>query len=722
MKKLVSLYLLVIITFTSCTHIHTPKIKKNTKSHLLHRAKQLDINAIEKLNQIYLFPKTKEGFEFFKILYKDILQSSNPSKILAFAKIYKDHYNMFINGKEKYVKLLERAYKLGEKDAFDKIVNFYLDNSFYKKQSQLLKEVLKSQDLYKISTLYKALTLHYSFKKQKELESLMIEKNLPLGAYPEYKKLSKIFYDENKKEQTEKLLEVILNSNDYKLIEKVSSLVMFSANSHEKFLNKLIQLDKRDINIYLRLANTYNKLYKDNKTKQIEILKKASLLDSYEATTRLIKIYLGDRKYINEYSSFKQQILKLNESKRALANFLYRYIDKQRGINLLKGLAQKGNAKAMIDLATLNRKNSGYYNPQEIKTINKWQNFILKSEKPYLRSLLRKKLQTNYGLKEEYSTLLRELEEKESSENNIYTLRDLKYKYVYKNKELSDAYMQKAMKLGDTRSTLDMAAREYYTKDVERVKKGIAIYEELAKKGELTAIKTLAEFYITPSFRSKKLIHLKDPKKAAKYYEKLFQAGDTEVISELVYLYLCGGKCYQKGKPFDEKRAQFFIEKLIEQKDKKEVDYIAWKYYKGSHFKKDIQKAIYLYEEIGKMGYPIYYGRIGHIYFQDLKDNKKALEYFRYGSEKGSMEAKSWIGYFYYKGIEVEKNINKAQEYFKQSQEIPYSIFQLANIFKNKKQYKDAIKYYKKILSLPENPYKKQSEKELKILQKEKKQ
>ena len=102
--------------------------------------------------------------------------------------------------------------------------------------------------------------------------------------------------------------------------------------------------------------------------------------------------------------------------------------------------------------------------------------------------------------------------------------------------------------------------------------------------------------------------------------------------------------------------------------------------------KQDIDKAITYFEKAASNNYVYAYNNLGKIY-EEKKDYKKAFEYY----EKAALEEESWacnkLGLFYYNGIYVEKNINKAFYYFNIGANAPidtlceWNIYNLVSFF-----------------------------------------
>ncbi|WP_108061605.1 tetratricopeptide repeat protein [Poseidonibacter lekithochrous] len=705
MKKLIYILVFTTLFFTAYADtLNLPYLGKNYKKELIIKANTGDIKAILELNKIYLFPQTREGLEFYEKWYEIVIQSENFEDILAFIKIHKKYKDLFINGEQKHIKLLKRASELERDKGLSELLNYYISRYYSKEElTKLHEKILLSKDKNQINILYNTYILNNKHIMAKKIELEMKELGFKPTIFSNYLKIINVYHKKDKKAEYERAIQNILESNNYKLIKKTAYFLTHRKRQNAMELyKKAILLNKEDLESHLLLNKLYKKIDRKNLEPRIYILKKAILLDSSKATEELLEIYLKDKKYINDYLILKKELLNLNEAKRAFSNFLYENINKDEGVKLLKELAFKNNVNAIVDLATLTKRNHRYYDTQEIQLVQEWQDFIQKSENPYLISLLRKKLQKNRLLKKEYAILLKELEEFEIKQENVYTLRELYSRHNTKDKNLLQSYIQKAYLLGDSKTALALAKSNLYKPDIKKIKEAIAIYETLGDKGEISAFRILAKFYQDPSYFNKKVENLKNINKSIIYYEKLIALNDANAIRKLINIYLCN-KCDKNKKTAEYKqKADFYIKKLIKQKDAVQVYKIANLYFEGQYIEKDANKAEYYFNKAGELGYLSAYTKLAEIYYEE-KDFKKAIEYIKIAANKGHLDAISWLGKIYIDGFsqdgyEIKKDINKGIQYLKESDEIPFSSYTLGTIYLEKHDYINTIKYFKKTL------------------------
>ncbi|WP_375723273.1 sel1 repeat family protein [Arcobacter sp. KX21116] len=538
--------LFIFTTYTNASEI-------SSKEALIKKANKGNIQAMIELNKIYLFPQTKEGFEFYKKWYNLVLKNNKSKDLLSFAKVYNEYKSMFINGELKYIDLLEAADKLGNKNAAIILVNQYK------------------------------------------------------------------------------------NDMDF-------SRVVDNYEKPKKFYERIVKkVNPKDI--VIKKSNEYS-------TMDIKNLKKAALKDNYLATRYLLKKYLKDKKYLDDYLAFEKKALKLNESKRALADFFYEYINKTKGIQLLEELAKQGNADAIATLATKPRNGFRYdikrdskekltdseerilgilsdatkkvYEDPNIKIVAKpipkntnyllddskgalkWQEFIINDNKPYLISKLRTTISNNIITYDIYKDLREKLEEKEIKEQNIYTLRELSNYYKRKNKKLSEKYLETASKLGDEKSSNDLA--NFYIYDKRDKVKSNEILEKLASEGKISAINDLAYSY----YKSK------DIKKAIEYYEIAAKAGSSRAIDKLRII-------YHEQKNY--KEAMKYAQRCTLFDNPSCYFYVGYYNHLGLDTKQNLSEAIKYYKKaysINKNDYAA--NNIGQIYLVGGAGVKKNLE------------------------------------------------------------------------------------------------
>lgn len=153
------------------------------------------------------------------------------------------------------------------------------------------------------------------------------------------------------------------------------------------------------------------------------------------------------------------------------------------------------------------------------------------------------------------------------------------------------------------------------------------------------------------------------------------------------------------------KLAYEYLKKAINYGNIAAINSMGLLYLNGTYpVKKDINKAISLFEKAINKNYPYAYNNLGLIY-EEQKDMKKAFEYF----EKSALLEESWalnkIGEYYRKGIYVKKDMKKAFECYNKAIEAPistlsyYAFYNLAKYYYLTgnvvlvKDYDKAIKY-----------------------------
>ena len=160
------------MSFLALTACNSSPVNKNVshKQVLIESANSGDVKAMVELNTTYLFPQTKEGYDYYVKWYDAVLKSKDVNVIMLFSDVYKDYMRMFINGNNKYFKLLETAMRLGNEDAMFRLLA--VPARYYKKGSALERQIIKQSDepgLLKLLAFYDYLMRYEDSKKIKEL-------------------------------------------------------------------------------------------------------------------------------------------------------------------------------------------------------------------------------------------------------------------------------------------------------------------------------------------------------------------------------------------------------------------------------------------------------------------------------------------------------------------------------------------------------------------------
>ena len=162
----------IVLIFLALTACSSSPVNKNVshKHVLIESANSGDVKAMVELNTTYLFPQTKEGYDYYVKWYDSVLKSKDANAIMLFSDVYKEYMRMFINGKSKYFKLLETAMQLGNEDAMFRLLA--VPSRIYKKGSSLERKIIKQSDepsLLKLLAFYDYLMHYEDSKKIKEI-------------------------------------------------------------------------------------------------------------------------------------------------------------------------------------------------------------------------------------------------------------------------------------------------------------------------------------------------------------------------------------------------------------------------------------------------------------------------------------------------------------------------------------------------------------------------
>ena len=140
------------------------------------------------------------------------------------------------------------------------------------------------------------------------------------------------------------------------------------------------------------------------------------------------------------------------------------------------------------------------------------------------------------------------------------------------------------------------------------------------------------------------------------------------------------------GTKKDLKLAYEYLNKSISLGNIASVNLLGNMYKEGLYVKKDINKAISLYEEASSHNYVYAYNNLGKIY-ENNKDYQKAFKYFEKASLLGESYALNTLGEYYRKGIYVDIDLNKAFTLYNKAIQAPidniyyYAYYNLAKYF-----------------------------------------
>lgn len=711
MKYIISI-LTILFIMTGCTNLSTPDYEKASKATLINSANSGDIEAMIALNKKYNFPETKEGLNYYNKWLDLITSQKNSENILAFAKIFKNYKDMFINGDLKYEKLLTLA--KDEKESLWLLLDYYINNYDIEKEVDIRDIILKDatkddlKKLYEIYTknIYKNRAGHYDYKA-KEIMDIMVKKGFINDNKNSFKYLNKI-YELDKKQEIENTINAIYNSNSFDDIYKSAKLLKANHDKRSiKLYEKAISLTndkkiKSDIYYDLYVVYSYYKTFNinQNEEKQISAIKKASSLGLEKAKATLISKYLNDKKYKKEYEELKQEYFKTLDGKKSFARALYKAYKKDASYKIWEELAANYDEDAVVELAFKKKSFAFMFSKAKADDeAKKWQQYIIKHPNESLIKKAKAKFFNSSSMKFE-PNFLETILKKDLKEQNIITLRKLTDYYKFTNKELALKYLQAAANSGDVKSKLELANFIYLRKKAT-MDKGIAILEKLSKEGDIKATKKLADLYFYPNYKFKSMAN---PKLGISYFEKAVSLGDVDSLKELYNIYSCKS-CEEKLA--DTKKAKYYAQELAKKGRADGYFELAKFYYYGVETKKDINKALTYFEKAAKYYYAKAYYELGLLYYEKSKvkisvDNKKALDYFEKGAKLKDFDCNYILGDIYILGYAgVKKDKNEAIKYYEKIAYLDKNIaFYVGYYYINeKKDYETAAKYFEKSLN-----------------------
>lgn len=701
-NSLIALFALIFFTACSISNLNQNSI--SSKEELIRASQNGDLNAMYQLKEHYKFPETKEGLYYFDKWYKNINSKNNPQEITKIAKIYDEYADMFINGNQKAHELFKLAASLGDNGANIELIKSYLKVYKREEAKALEDKIINSLSEKQMQELYLFYTKNYFSRQTENIEKIMKEKSFELPIEAIIKEIRKSSYRKSEEKKVQELIQSILDKKNSEDIYKLANL-FYKKYRFKKAIplyEKVLELDPKNQKALIELGSIYNKgNYREklekSSDKAQEYLEKASALGNEEATSKLLKSYSYDKKYLDKYFKLKQNLEKSQDGKLMLAKFYKEKREYTKAYNIFEELANDGNHEAIVELA-INRNSRYRFNPETHARTKKWQDYIYNSKDEKLKEKYKKIISDPYKKRyfkeenEKYSTNKLETD-------NIFELRNVFRDYKYKDKDLALKAIKKAVEFGDVKSTYSLI--NFYKRDskYKDFNKALELLKSLEKRGEKKATKELADLYFNPPYGLKKY---KDEEKAIKLYEKLAEQGNYQALRKLVDIYLCG-RC--EGNRTDHKKAKYFLEKLAPRGYSYDLANLGWVNQYGVGIKRDLFKAKELYEQAAQKGYTTAYYYLTWLYYQDEEspkdtmiklDYKKALEYLKKGHERKDYRATNLIGVFYEKGFGVKKDREKAVSYYKMAaSKDMFAAYHLGQYYYDIKDYKKAAKQYK---------------------------
>ena len=661
--KNVFLIILSLFILTACTS-NSAKQNISRKQALITAANSGDVSAMLELNTTYLFPETKEGYDYYVKWYDDVLHTRNTKAMLLFANVYKDYMDMFINGRDKYFTLLETAAELGNDDA----TFILLDAPYYSKNHIVEKQIIKHADERGLLRLLAYYDKRRDKQKSDKLKKILISKGYKTSQDTKEGELDifkKLYSEKDKNKFNEKIQSLLSSSNPHLML----SVAEFLDDYHDVTLiraiyERLIVLDDNNADYYHALAHTYlsevdgRNVHED---KIVHALKKAALLDDYESTQLLIEMYTEgpdltdwlldeyfntndalqkENKYKEAFAELKTQLADTNESKRALAEFYFKSKQYQKANKILDQLAQKGNQAAMFNLVSRlqyddSNKGSSYG--------KKWANYILDGRNPALIVTLSEAIEQYdtpdaQGVQEQVDRYFVETK-------NMSYLKKLAKLHQRKNPELERQYLLQAGELGDVSSYHKLALKLIFSDSMSEINEALAIYEQLADRNDTTALVMLGKFYDS---RNDSVTNIPDVDKAIMYYEKVMELGDTSTIERLMCLYFCRDSVSPEKLKEYEQKAYRYVNQLAEmQVEGNVIRNLGRVYYQGYNVEKNLQKAVMYFIKAAEAGYVTEYKTAAMIYKDELNNEEKYLFYLNKGLEERDGASALELGRFY---------------------------------------------------------------------------
>lgn len=217
----------------------------------------------------------------------------------------------------------------------------------------------------------------------------------------------------------------------------------------------------------------------------------------------------------------------------------------------------------------------------------------------------------------------------------------------YKEKKFENEYNSLIDKIKKN-GMLQNIIGEIYENKCYDLEKASELYIQACQNNNFVAKYNIARWYEQGKFFKKNI------EKALEIYKILAKADHQASLYRLGYLYDLGEEV-----PKDIEKAKYYYKKLVDKNDRNAIQNLALIYLKSNEEIEGIsllEKSLNLgnYDSAASLG----------LYYEKKEDFKKAYLYYKTGAEHNNGKAYFGLGILFEKGKGVEKDINKAKEYY----------------------------------------------------------
>ena len=669
------------------------------KAELIAQAEQGDITAMLNLNKDYLFPETKEGLEYFHKWYDLVLKSDSPKDIEAFRVLFVKYESMFINGRKKYLALLEKSASFapefeGNKNALINLYGYYLQSYEYKKRKAVESKILLNADkndylsLFEINLDYSEFLAAEDIYNKVKTEQLVSSDELQLMMFKMYTTMKRKNKARELLGQISKLSNAAIKSEAlaYAKYDRRKTYTRYGKDKRYRFnfSTKSFDINDRETKSYREKTREYYTLYfssdRELYNQKLEALsKKEMLLNTQGATEKLLTLYKKNNER-EKFLSLQAQILELDliQPLTELSKYYYDNRQEFRAYDALNKLAEEGNSAAMYRLVM------GYIDETDFEQpalINKWRKFVFDSNNIVLKTKIIEDLTDDPELLKELPDSFRQKLLQELDKNqHIPTLRQLSSYEADSADQANYKYLEMAANAGDVKSMYKLARKNLAYSSAEKdVETAMNIYQQLIDRGEIRALNNIAKFYIDPPEINK---NLQDVEKGFELHKKASDLGDEEATKTLYLAYSCSGEdCIyfdSAGDTKDTKKSVIYLERLANlygYGDDGVYFTLGIAYQYGHGVVKNLDKTLVYYNKIINKGMDVNYN-LGLVY-EEQQDYEQAIKYFTivlgFPSDTNSKRYKQDASlrlaniYHYGKG-KVPQDIKRAKLHYLQSE------------------------------------------------------
>ena len=651
---------------------------------------QNDLDAVIRLSKsdIKSFFASQNGIVVLNNSFKQIPVNMDADSLYWLANAYGLYPSMIVNGEEREKILLERAYAKKSQDAALALLVTGIKYGDKQTWQDLTTAAMPMLDTEHLNRLYIKYADLYEDDGVETVIKEIKKRKLPLPDHYYISKIKRSEYTHYTREQTVgDLVNELVAGNDVKKIKRIlHALVANDPGAGRDAVARLcrhvlaLEPDNPDALYgmgYLYETGSARAGIKRDAATAMDFYVRAVQRGQMDAACRLLALYGEKKELSSDYFKLKSSLLQTDGGTLAVA----RYFQTENRLfaqeKLLIPLAEKGDPRAVLALATVDDRNTDSF---EVKQqVQHWREYIVQ-----------------YGSKELKHQFLEGIENIDSAYDRDFHPKSeiLSLREAYSRSRLRGerqkmmAALEQAAALQDKQSILKLADISFSGKYgvPPAPDKGLKLLSGLAEQGDVDALDALGQYFSTNGYQ-----------RFPSVLPMVRRAADDKDENALYILIEYLMALDHQPEHLTESEIKTYLSEAGSD-PKLAALTLGIAYEKGGVLEKNIALAKANYLKAADGGDGAGYYRLGKLELETAGTDagrKKGLDHLneaiKYGSETAAME----LGQLYQKGVLVPEDIAKAMTYYKMaSQSFPGAFCRIGMIFNQQKQYEKALQSF----------------------------